>query len=158
MFLKISGRGFARKFRAIARLPHPLEFFTKKCIDKIKGVLALVLSISRQNGNSSSTAFSITNLMHVTNCHIELISVVSSNWSLVLRRLSWIWAIRLLKMLFAVSAILLVAITHFTLHCYRIDEWAIRRPWLTFVNAFANSMLGRFYTAKNSKICFVRLA
>jgi len=44
------------------------------------------------------------------------------------------------------------------LHCYRIDAWAIRRPWLTFANAFANSMLGRFYTAPNSKICFVRLA
>jgi len=48
--------------------------------------------------------------------------------------------------------------THFTLHCYRIDAWAIRRPWLTFVNALANSILGRFYTARNSKICFVRLA
>ena len=23
--------------------------------------------------------------------------------------------------------------THFTLHCYRIDAWAIRRPWLTFM-------------------------
>jgi len=36
-----------------------------------------------------------------------------------------------------------------TLHCtcYRIDTWAIRRPWLTFVNALANSILGRFYTA-----------
>ena len=48
-------------------------------------------------------------------------------------------------------------VTHFTLHCYRIDTWAIRRPWLTFVNALANSILGRFYTAKDSKICFVRL-
>jgi len=48
--------------------------------------------------------------------------------------------------------------THFTLHCYRIDAWAIRRPWLTFVNAHANSILGRFCTARNSKICFVRLA
>jgi len=36
------------------------------------------------------------------------------------------------------------AFTHFTLQCYRIDTWAIRRPWLTFVNALANSILGRF--------------
>ena len=48
--------------------------------------------------------------------------------------------------------------THFTLHYYRIDAWAIRRLWLAFVNALANSTLGRFYTARNSKICFVRLA
>jgi len=33
-------------------------------------------------------------------------------------------------------------LTHITLHCYRIDAWAIRRPWLTFVNALANSILG----------------
>jgi len=39
-------------------------------------------------------------------------------------------------------------ITHFTLHCYRIDAWAIRRPWLTFVNALANSILEHFYTAR----------
>ena len=44
------------------------------------------------------------------------------------------------------------------LHCYRMDAWAIRRPWLTFVNALANSILGRFYTARTQKICFVRLA
>ena len=37
-------------------------------------------------------------------------------------------------------------------------RWAIRHPWLTFVNAVANSILGRFYTARNSKICFVRMA
>jgi len=36
----------------------------------------------------------------------------------------------------------------FSLHCYRIDALAIRRPWFTFVNALANSILGRFYTAK----------
>jgi len=50
--------------------------------------------------------------------------------------------------------------THFTLHCYRIriHAWAIRRPWFTFVNARANSILERFYSARNSKICFVRLA
>jgi len=42
-------------------------------------------------------------------------------------------------------------VTHFTLHCYRIDAWAIRRPWLTFVNALANSMLGRFYTARTQR-------
>ena len=48
--------------------------------------------------------------------------------------------------------------THFTLHCYRIDAWAIRHPWLTFVNALAISLLGRFYTARNSTICSVRLA
>ena len=48
--------------------------------------------------------------------------------------------------------------SHFTVHCYRIDAWAIRRPWLTFVNALANSILGRFYTARTQKICFVRLA
>jgi len=41
---------------------------------------------------------------------------------------------------------------------YRIDVGAIRRPWLTFVNALANSILGRFYTARNSKICFMQLA
>jgi len=51
----------------------------------------------------------------------------------------------------------IITITHFTLHCYRIDAWAIRGSWLTFVNALANSILGRFYTARNSKICFVRL-
>ena len=40
-----------------------------------------------------------------------------------------------------------------TLHCtcYRIDAWAIRRPWLTFVNALANSILGRFYTARTQR-------
>ena len=32
--------------------------------------------------------------------------------------------------------------------CYRIDAWAILCPWLTFVNAVANSILGRFYTAR----------
>ena len=42
-------------------------------------------------------------------------------------------------------------LTHFTLHCYRIDAWAIRRPWLTFVNALANSILGRFYTARTQR-------
>ena len=41
--------------------------------------------------------------------------------------------------------------------CYRIDAWAIRRPWLTFVNALANSILGRFHTARNLMICFVLL-
>jgi len=50
------------------------------------------------------------------------------------------------------------SLTHFTLHCYRIDAWAIRRPWHTFVNALMNSILGRFYTARTQKICFVRLA
>ena len=35
--------------------------------------------------------------------------------------------------------------------CYRIDAWAIRRPWLTFVNALANSILGRFYTARTQR-------
>jgi len=50
------------------------------------------------------------------------------------------------------------SITHFILHYYRINAWAIRRPWLTFVNALANSILGRFYTARSLKICFVRLA
>jgi len=43
------------------------------------------------------------------------------------------------------------SLTHFTLHCYRIDAWAIRRPWLTFVNALANSILGRFYTARTER-------
>jgi len=43
------------------------------------------------------------------------------------------------------------AFTRFTLHCYRIDAWAIRRPWLTFVNAHANSILGRFYTAQTQR-------
>jgi len=40
-----------------------------------------------------------------------------------------------------------------TLHCtcYRIDAWAIRRPWLTFVNALANSILGCFYTARTQR-------
>jgi len=33
-------------------------------------------------------------------------------------------------------------------NCYRIDTWAIRLPWLTFVNALANSMLGHFYTVR----------
>jgi len=42
-------------------------------------------------------------------------------------------------------------ITHFTLYCYRIDAWAICRPWLTFVNALANSILGRFYTARTHR-------
>ena len=42
-------------------------------------------------------------------------------------------------------------VTHFTLHGYRIDAWAIRRPWLTFVNALANSTLGRFYTARTQR-------
>ena len=41
--------------------------------------------------------------------------------------------------------------THFTLHCYRIDVWGIRRPWLTFVNALANSILGRFYIARTQR-------
>jgi len=41
---------------------------------------------------------------------------------------------------------------------YWIDALAIRRPWVTFVNAFTDSMLGRFFTARNSTICFVRLA
>jgi len=50
------------------------------------------------------------------------------------------------------------AVTHFTLHCYRIGTWEIRRPLLTFVNAFANSILGHFYTLRNSKICFMCLA
>jgi len=40
----------------------------------------------------------------------------------------------------------IVALTHFTLHCYRIDAWAIRRPCFTFVNALANSILGCFYS------------
>jgi len=31
---------------------------------------------------------------------------------------------------------------------YRIEARVIRRPWLTFVNALANSILGRFYTAR----------
>jgi len=35
-------------------------------------------------------------------------------------------------------------ITHFTLHCYRIDAWAVCRPCLTFVNALANSLWGVF--------------
>jgi len=48
-------------------------------------------------------------------------------------------------------------VTHFTLHRCRIDAWAIRHSWVTFVNALVNSTLGRFYTARNSKICFVRL-
>jgi len=30
------------------------------------------------------------------------------------------------------------------LHCYRIDAWAIRRPWLTFVNALTSSILELF--------------
>ena len=47
---------------------------------------------------------------------------------------------------------LVISFTHFTLHCYRIDAWAIRRPWLTFVNALANSILGRFYTATTQRI------
>ena len=51
------------------------------------------------------------------------------------RHLAWIWP----------------TITHFTLHCYRIDAWAIRCPWLTFVNALANSILGRFYTARTQR-------
>jgi len=40
-----------------------------------------------------------------------------------------------------------------TLHCtcYRIDARAIRRPWLTFVNALANSILRRFYTARTQR-------
>ena len=40
-----------------------------------------------------------------------------------------------------------------TLHCtcYRIHAWAIRRPWLTFVNALANSLLGRFYIARTQR-------
>jgi len=51
-----------------------------------------------------------------------------------------------------------LSLTHFTLHCYRIDAWAIRRPWLTFVNTLANSILERFLHCKDSKICFVLLA
>ena len=51
-----------------------------------------------------------------------------------------------------------LSLTHFTLRCYRIDTWAIRCAWLTFVNALANSILGRFYNARTQKICFVRLA
>jgi len=43
------------------------------------------------------------------------------------------------------------SVTHFTLHCYRMDAWAIRRPWLTFVKALANSILGRFYTARTQR-------
>jgi len=43
------------------------------------------------------------------------------------------------------------SVTHFTLHDYRIDAWAIRRPWLTFVNALASSILGRFYTARTQR-------
>ena len=39
-----------------------------------------------------------------------------------------------------------------TLHCIAIDAWAVRRPWLTFVNAFANSILERFYTAKTEDL------
>ena len=39
-------------------------------------------------------------------------------------------------------------ITHFTLHCYRIDTWAIRHPWLTFVNQ--GCQVGSF-GAKNHK-------
>jgi len=42
-------------------------------------------------------------------------------------------------------------LTHFTLHCYRIHTWAIRRPCLTFVNALVNSILGRFYTARTQR-------
>jgi len=40
-----------------------------------------------------------------------------------------------------------------TLHCtcYRIDAWAIRRPWLTFVNALANSILACFYTTRTQR-------
>jgi len=40
-----------------------------------------------------------------------------------------------------------------TLHCtcHRIDAWAIRRPWLFFVNALAKSILGRFYTARTQR-------
>ena len=40
-----------------------------------------------------------------------------------------------------------------TLHstCYRIDTWAIRRPWLTFVNTLAISILGRFHTARTQR-------
>jgi len=41
--------------------------------------------------------------------------------------------------------------THCTLHCYRIEAWAIRRPWLTFVNALENSILGRFNTARTQR-------
>jgi len=41
-----------------------------------------------------------------------------------------------------------------TLHCtcYRIHASTIRRPWLTFVNTLANSILGRFYTARTQRI------
>ena len=46
---------------------------------------------------------------------------------------------------------LLILFTHFTLRCYRIDAWAIRRPWLTFVNALTNSIFGRFYTARTQR-------
>jgi len=42
-------------------------------------------------------------------------------------------------------------VSHFTLHCYRNDTWAIRRPWLTFMNALVNSILGRFYTARTQR-------
>ena len=45
-----------------------------------------------------------------------------------------------------------ISLTHFKLHCYRIYARSIRRPWLTFVNALANSILGRFYTARTQKI------
>jgi len=40
-----------------------------------------------------------------------------------------------------------------TLHCTccRIDAWAIRRHWLTFVNPLANSILGSFYTARTQR-------
>jgi len=38
-----------------------------------------------------------------------------------------------------------------------IDVWAICLPWLTIVNSLANSMLGHFYTARNSKVHFARL-
>ena len=47
---------------------------------------------------------------------------------------------------------LLRTVTHFTLHYYQIAAWAIRRPWLTFVNALANSILGRFYTARTQDL------
>jgi len=41
---------------------------------------------------------------------------------------------------------------------HRIDSSAIRRSWLNMVNALANLMLGRFYTARNSNVHFARLA
>ena len=90
---------------------HAIEFSRRNPLIGSKTSLALVLSfISWQNKNWSRIAFSLTNLTYATNWFIDLISVVLSNWRLILPGLSWIWAISWLKMLCAISEIFLFTV------------------------------------------------